>query len=145
MNHLQMLQALQQKGFMIGSVRLGLDNPKDEDWVVRQEDWEKITGGNHEAIDAGFKYLPHEYDQERFQCFFLERRGTLYNFIIPRTDVDYRVEKLTIKLLLRIPKYLIQDKKQRVIMAERIKEGLRQLIYVDNIESYSGTGDDIPF
>jgi hypothetical protein len=121
MSEMQRLNQLKDVGFQTGSVRLGCDNPQDEDWVILMSDWKDIIG-----TELGdFYYLPHKYSDNEFQCFFLDYKGTKYNFIIPFNDKDFFITMRATKIMLNFPVKYIQNKSARIDMFEDIKSLLR--------------------
>ena len=112
---------LKRVGFQTGSVKFGCDNPKDEDWVVKNSDWNKIVGS-----DLGkFYYNGREYSNSEFRNFKIKDENIIYNFIIPSTNDEYIVWKIATHWMSNIPAKYIQNKQIRVELFEQFKDLIR--------------------
>lgn len=143
------LELLKRAGFQFGSVRFGCDNPRNEDWVIPFKSWQEIIGTEL----GSFYYTNGDYRGEedgQFLSFYLDYKGTKYNFIIPYEKEVFRAYKIATKLMLRIPLRYIQNKNARVYLFQAFREIVLnpdgELIPAAKYQKYDSVDDDdVPF
>lgn len=144
----KIIAKLVKKGILTGSVLLGVQNTNsDIDYIIHPDVFEKI---GKRWVGSILEYNDETYDIEEgiFRSYLCHcSKGNEYNFIVPKSDGEYKVWKFATKLIRKMPRVLWNDKPTRTFTFEFLKETAREKFGINLKQEQKDLnwGDDIPF
>ncbi len=117
------IEKLKKVGTLTGSVRFGVKNPQDEDYLILVSEWRKVLPD--EATMIGFTYDKNYNKFDEFQSFKYKTKETTYNFLVFWEKKEYRIWKRATTEICKLSKSLLEDKSARVAIFTSLKDAIR--------------------